>query len=98
MRAPPLERRAQDQREARAEGAAGVGHSFLPRPAPAHARPRLFDLAIDSKLRRCDVVRVKIGDLVLGAQVRTRAIIVQAKTGTPVQLELMPDARASLLA
>lgn len=66
-----------------------------------HRRMRdraLFDLAIDSKLRGCDVVRVKIGDLVLGAQVRTRAIVVQAKTGTPVQLELMPDARASLLA
>jgi integrase len=58
----------------------------------------LFDLAIDSKLRGCDVVKLKIGDLVLGAQVRTRAIVVQAKTGKPVQFELMPDARASLLA
>jgi integrase len=58
----------------------------------------LFDLAIDSKLRGCDVVKVKIGDLVLGGQVRTRAIVVQAKTDTPVQFELMPDARASLLA
>jgi integrase len=66
-----------------------------------HRRMRdraLFDLAIDSKLRGCDVVRVKICDLVLGAQVRTRAIVVQVKTGTPVQFELMPDARASLLA
>ncbi len=58
----------------------------------------LFDLAIDSKLRGCDVVKVRIGDLVLGAQVRTRAIVVQAKTGQPVQFELMQDARASLLA
>ncbi|MBC9035214.1 tyrosine-type recombinase/integrase [Sphingomonas sp. JC676] len=58
----------------------------------------LFDLAIDSKLRGCDVVRMKIGDLVLGEQVRTRAIVVQAKTGKPVQFELMSDARASLLA
>ena len=58
----------------------------------------LFDFAIDSKLRGCDVVKVRIGDLVQGAQVRTRAIIVQAKTGQPVQFEIMQDARASLLA
>jgi integrase len=58
----------------------------------------LFDLAIDSKLRGCDVVKVKIGDIVLGGQIRARAIVVQAKTGKPVQFELMFDARTSLLA
>ena len=66
-----------------------------------HRRMRdraLFDLAIDSKLRGCDVVKVKIGDLVLGGQVRARAIVTQTKTGKPVQFELMQDARASLLA
>ena len=66
-----------------------------------HRRMRdraLFDLAIDSKLRGCDVVKVRIGDLVLGGQVRSRAIVVQAKTGKPVQFELMQDARSSLLA
>jgi integrase len=66
-----------------------------------HRRMRdraLFDLAIDSKLRGCDVVKVRIADLVLGGEVRTRAIVVQAKTGKPVQFELMSDARASLMA
>jgi integrase len=58
----------------------------------------LFDLALDSKLRGCDVVRMKIGDVVSGGQVRSRAIIVQRKTGRPVQFELLADARASLLA
>ena len=58
----------------------------------------LFDLAVDSKLRGCDVVRVKIGDLVTGGQVRSRAIIVQQKTGRPVHFELLTDARTSLLA
>jgi integrase len=58
----------------------------------------LFDLAIDSKLRGCDVVSVKIGDLVTGGQIRARAIVVQQKTGRPVQFELLTDARASLLA
>src|SRR5436305_11196048 len=37
----------------------------------------LFDFAIDSKLRGCDVVKVRIGDLVSGGQVRSRAIVVQ---------------------
>jgi integrase len=58
----------------------------------------LFDVAIDSKLRGCDVVSLKIGDLVLGGQIRTRATVVQRKTGRPVQFELLSDARASLLA
>ncbi|MXO75767.1 tyrosine-type recombinase/integrase [Altererythrobacter aerius] len=58
----------------------------------------LFDLAIDSKLRGCDLVKIKIGDLVAGDEVRTRAIVIQQKTGRPVQFELTNDVRASLLA
>ena len=45
----------------------------------------LFDLAIDSKLRGCDLVKIAIGDLVAGSDIRTRAIVVQQKTGRPVQ-------------
>lgn len=66
-----------------------------------HRRVRdraLFDLAIDSKLRGCDVVKIKIGEIVLGGQIRTRAIVIQQKTGRPVQFELTADARHSLLA
>jgi len=58
----------------------------------------LFDLAIDSKLRGCDLVKIKIGDLVSGTDIRTRAIVIQQKTGRPVQFELTADVRASLLA
>jgi len=58
----------------------------------------LFDLAIDSKLRGCDLVKIKIGDIVSGADIRTRAIVMQQKTGRPVQFELTADVRASLLA
>ncbi|WP_294018637.1 tyrosine-type recombinase/integrase [Sphingomonas sp.] len=57
----------------------------------------LFDLAIDSKLRGCDLVKIKIGDLVSGTDIRTRAIVIQQKTGRPVQFELTADVRASLL-
>jgi integrase len=58
----------------------------------------LFDLALDSKLRGCDVVKIKIGDIISGGQVRSRAIIVQQKTGKPVQFELLSDTRTSMLA
>src|SRR6202044_3656271 len=58
----------------------------------------MFDLALDSKLRGCDVVKSKIGDIVSGGQVRTGAIVIQQKTGRPVQFELLESARASLLA
>jgi integrase len=58
----------------------------------------LFDLAIDSKLRGCDLVKIKIGDLVAGPEIRTRGIVTQQKTGRPVQFELTGDVRASLLA
>lgn len=58
----------------------------------------LFDLAIDSKLRGCDLVKIKTGTLVVGSEIRTRAIVVQQKTGRPAQFELMSDARYSLLA
>lgn len=56
----------------------------------------LFDLAIDSKLRGCDIVKITIGDLVSGATIRSRATVVQQKTGMPVQFELMTDARVTL--
>ena len=58
----------------------------------------MFDLAIDSKLRGCDLVKVRIGDLVAGGQVRSRATVVQQKTGQPVQFEILEPARESLLA
>ena len=58
----------------------------------------MFDLAIDSKLRGCDIVKVRVGDLVSGGRVRSRAIVVQQKTGRPVQFELLEPARASILA
>ncbi|MBX5227576.1 tyrosine-type recombinase/integrase [Rhizobium sp. NLR9b] len=58
----------------------------------------LFDLAIDSKLRGRDLVKLKIGTLVTGHEIRTRAMVVQQKTGRPVQFEITTEVRASLLA
>jgi integrase len=58
----------------------------------------MFDLAIDNKLRGCDIVKIRTGDLESGGRVRSRALIVQRKTGRPVQFKLLEPARASILA
>ena len=58
----------------------------------------MFDLAIDSKLRGCDLVRLKIGEVVVNATARHRASIIQKKTQQPVQFELTEQTRDSLLA
>ena len=48
----------------------------------------IFNLAIDSKLRACDLVKLRLDDVCSGANVRHRATIVQKKTGRPVQFEI----------
>jgi site-specific recombinase XerC len=58
----------------------------------------LLDLAIDSKLRGCDLVKIRIGDLFIGESIRNRATVIQQKTGRPVQFEMMSEARKSLTA
>ena len=56
----------------------------------------LFNLAIDSKLRACDLVKLRIDEVSSGAMVRDRATVVQKKTGRPVQFEITEQTRASL--
>jgi integrase len=58
----------------------------------------LFNLAIDSKLRGCDLVHLRVEDVMQDDQVRTRALIAQRKTGAPVQFEITEQARAALAA
>ena len=56
----------------------------------------LFNLAIDSKLRGCDLVSLKVGDVFVNGRVKERATIVQSKTATPVQFEITATARDAL--
>jgi len=58
----------------------------------------LFNLAIDSKLRGCDLVTLKVRDIAHSKTIQSRAIIVQQKTGMPVQFEITKNTRASLSA
>jgi integrase len=56
----------------------------------------LFNLAIDSKLRGCDLVRLKVADLVVGERVRERVTVIQSKTNRPVQFEVSENTRDSI--
>ena len=56
----------------------------------------MFNLAIDSKLRGCDLVRLQTTDVCLGDRVRDRAVVTQKKTGRPVQFELTDQTRSSV--
>jgi len=56
----------------------------------------LFNLAIDSKLRGCDLVRLEVDNVCAGCLVRDRATIIQKKTGRPVQFEITEQTRTSI--
>ncbi len=56
----------------------------------------LFNLAIDSKLRGCDLVALKVRDVAPSGTVASRAIVLQRKTGRPVQFELTEQTRAAV--
>jgi integrase len=58
----------------------------------------LFNLAIDSKLRGCDLVRLQVDDVCAGGRVRERATVIQKKTGRPVQFEITEQTRAAIRA
>jgi integrase len=58
----------------------------------------LFNLAIDSKLRGCDPVALRVRDVAHGGTVAHRAIVLQHKTQQPVQFELTDQTRESVAA
>ena len=56
----------------------------------------LFNMAIDSKLRGCDLVRLRAADVFAAGRVKERASVVQSKTQRPVQFEITETTRQSL--
>ena len=56
----------------------------------------MFNLAIDSKLRGCDLVHISISDVALQNQVLNRATIMQRKTGRPVTFEISEHSRSAV--
>ena len=56
----------------------------------------LFNLAIDSKLRSCDLVALRVRDVCHGSRVAKRAIVIQQKTQRRVQFEITEQTREAL--
>ena len=58
----------------------------------------LFDVGLDSKLRACDLVRLRVRDICHGDRVSPRAIVMQQKTSRPVQFEITPPTKDAITA
>ena len=56
----------------------------------------LFNLAVDSKLRGCDVVAIRVEDVAAGGYTADRATVRQKKTGRPVRFEMSEQTRQAV--
>ena len=56
----------------------------------------LFNLGIDSKLRGCDLIKLRVRDVCHGDKVAARSIVLQQKTQRPVQFEITPPTREAV--
>ncbi|NOQ80575.1 MAG: tyrosine-type recombinase/integrase [Gammaproteobacteria bacterium] len=56
----------------------------------------LFNMAIDSKLSGCDLVKLRVSDIAHGLQIAKRAIVIQQKTHNSVQFEITQQTRESV--
>ena len=63
--------------------------------AENHRDLALFNLEIDSKLRGCDLVALKVIDVMAAGNIKSRASILQSKTQKPVQFEITEGTRSS---
>jgi len=57
----------------------------------------MFNLAIDSKLRGCDLVKLRVSDVMLAGSIRPRSTVLQQKTGRPVPFELTDATKEALV-
>lgn len=55
----------------------------------------LFNMALDSKLRACDLLNLRVSDVSNGEEINSRATVLQKKTGRPVQFEITQKTRKS---
>lgn len=58
----------------------------------------LFNLAIDSKLRSCDLLALKVRNVAHGHSISSRAMVLQKKTNHPVQFEITEQTRNAISA
>lgn len=58
----------------------------------------LFDLGLDSKLRACDLLKIRLSDISTNGVIGSRACVMQQKTQRPVQFELTEPTRIAVAA
>ena len=56
----------------------------------------MFNIALDAKLRGCDLVKLRLADITQGGVIRQRSTIIQQKTGRPVPFEITEAARGGI--
>ena len=56
----------------------------------------MFNIALDAKLRGCDLVKLRLADIAQGGIISQRSTIIQQKTGRPVPFEITEPAREAL--
>lgn len=56
----------------------------------------MFDLGLDSKLRACDLVKMRVRDICHGEHISPRATVMQQKTSRPVQFEITKSTREAV--
>ena len=83
-----VEQRQAARPEAPAEAERDLGDPNSAATTPRARELALFNLAIDSKLRGCDLVGLRVHDVVQESHVAARAIVMQKKTQKPVQFEI----------
>ena len=70
----------------------GIRYTAMPYfPASDPRGLALFNLAINSKLRGCDLVKLKVSDVAHGDRAINRATVMQQKTHQPVQFEITEE-------
>ena len=67
-----------------------------PQLSRCHRDLALFNLAIDSKLRGCDLVGLTVNDIATVTGVKSRTGVRQRKTGRPVQFEITEQTREAV--
>lgn len=82
--------------EAASDYAANLVYPYAPQVMGKLRDLALFSLALDTKLRACDLLSLRVSDVASGLEVQARATIRQKKTKRPVRFEITPRTRKSL--
>lgn len=94
--APCLEQGAHRRTKETTETETCLGDPSQTELAENHRDLALFNMAIDSKLRGCDLVKMKVVDVMASGQIKERASVLQSKTQKPVRFEISEGTRASV--